>query len=124
MNDDPKREKQLPEKRSPGAVPVVNGVRNACHDADHVEDDESRRRDEKSCPFEEVKISELVGFVRGSFGCDGEVCVDSEEDFEETLKNGEEVSGDSSDHPELLVTPQVSDAHFAPPQLQDSRRDD
>lgn len=124
MNDDPKREKQFPEKRSPRAVPIVNGVRNSCDNADHVEDDESCGRDEKSCPFEEVKISKLVGFIRGSFGRDGEVCVDTEEDFEETLKYGEEVSGDSSYHPELLVTPEVSDAHFTPPQLQDRRRDD
>lgn len=124
MNDDPKREKQFPEKRSPRAVPIVNGVGNSCDNTDHVEDDEGGGRDEKSCPFEEVKISKLVGFVWGSFRRDGEVCVDAEEDFEETLKDCEEVSGDSSYHPELLVTPEVSDAHFAPPQLQDRRRND
>jgi hypothetical protein len=49
VHDDPEGEEELAEERAPGAVPVVvDGVGDACDDADHVVDDERGGRHQQT----------------------------------------------------------------------------
>lgn len=122
MEDHPEGEEELPEEWAPRLVPVVDGVGDAGHDADDVDDEYGGGRDEQGGPFELVQLPEL--HVVRRLGRDGEVGVDPAEHLEQPLDDGEEVGGDSSDDPELLVPPPLLDADPAPPQLQDARRED
>jgi hypothetical protein len=124
VDDDPEREEELAEERAPRLVPVVDGVGDAGHDADDVDDEQRGGRDEERGPLERVELGELVVLVAGGLGCDGEVGVDPGQDLEQALHDGEEVRGHAADDPELLVPPPLLDAHPAPPHLQDARRED
>jgi hypothetical protein len=124
VDDDPEGEEELAEERAPGAVAVVDGVGHAGHDAHHVDDDERGGGHQQGGPLEEVEVPEGVGLVAGRLGGDGEAGVHAAQNLEEALEHGEEMRGHAADDPELLVAPPVLDAHPAPPQLQDARRDD
>lgn len=122
MDNDPEREEQLPKQRTPRLVPVVDGIRDSGDNSDDVDDEDGGGRDEKGGPLEGVELSEVL--VVGGFGGDGEVGVDSCEDLEEALDDGEEVGGDSADDPKLLVPPPLLDAHSAPTELEDAGGND
>lgn len=115
MDNDPEGEEQLPEQWAPRAIAVVDGIRDPCHNPNHVEDDEGGGRDEKSGPLEEVELPELC--IICSLGCDSEVGVNSCKHLEEALEDCKEMSGDTSYDPELLIPPPVLDADSAPPEL-------
>ena len=122
VENHPEGKEDLPEKWTPGFVALVEGVGEAGHDADEVDDEERGGRDEQRRPLDDVELPELR-VVRG-FRSDGEVGVEASQHLQEALEDGEEVRGDAADHPELLVTPQLLDGHTAPPQLEHARRDD
>ncbi|VAI32699.1 unnamed protein product [Triticum turgidum subsp. durum] len=124
MHDHPEGEEELAEERAPRLVPVVDGVGDARHHADDVDHQQRRRRDEEGGPLEGVELRKLVVLVSRGLGGDGEVGVDPGQDLEQALDDGEQVRRHAADDPELLVPPPLLDAHPAPPQLQDARRED
>lgn len=122
MNNHPKWEEEFTKQRSPRLISIVDGIRDTCNDANNVYDEDCCWRDKQSRPFERVKFSKVI--VICCLWCDCEVCVNACQDFEETLDNSKEMSWDSSNNPELLVSPPFLDAHSTPSQFQDSRCND
>lgn len=116
MDNDPEGKEQLPKQWAPRAVSVVDGIRNPCHNTNHVEDDEGGGRDEESGPLEEVELSKLC--IICGLGGDSEVGVDSSKHLEEALEDCKEVSRDTSYDPELLIPPPILNADCAPPELE------
>ena len=124
MHDHPEGEEELAEERTPRLVAIVDGVGNARHNADYVDDEQCRRWDEEGGPLEGVELCELVVFITCGLGGDSEVGIDTSQDLEQTLNDGEQVRRHTTNHPELLVPPPLLYAHPAPPQLQDARCED
>lgn len=122
VHDHPHGEEHLAEERAPGLVAAVERVGEPGHHADEVEHQDGGRRDQHRRPLEHVQLAEL-GVVR-RLGRNGEVGVQPSNHLEDTLEHGEEVGGDATDDPELLVAPPVLNADATPPQLQDARHDD
>lgn len=123
MDDHPKGEKQLAKERSPRLVSAVDSIGDPGDHSHQVDDEESRWRDEEGRPLEHVELGKVTVFIRG-LGGDSEVCVNASEHFEQTLEDGEEMGGDTTDDPKLLVSPPLVDPNPAPSHLKDTSCED
>lgn len=119
MDNHPKGKEQFTEKRSPWLVPTVDGVGYSGDHPHQVYYEEGGGRDEEGGPFEHVELGKVTILIRG-LGGDSEVGVDSSEYFEETLDDGKEMGGDTTDNPKLLVPPPLVYSDTAPPHLKDA----
>jgi hypothetical protein len=120
VHDHPEGEEELAEQGAPRLVPVVDGVGDARHHADHVDDQQGGGRDEERRPLDHVELREVL--VLRLLGRHREVGVDAREHLEEPLEEREQMRRHPPDHPELLIPPPLVDPHPGPPHLQNTRR--
>lgn len=120
MNNHPKRKEELTKKRSPSLIPTVERVKDTRDHSHKVYDEQSRRWDQKRCPFDQVKLGCVAIFVRG-FRCDCEVGVYTGEHFEKTLDYCKQVSWNTTNDPKLLVSPPLVYTHSTPSHFQYTR---
>lgn len=119
MNNHPKGKEELAKQRSPGLIATVNGVRYSSDDSDKVYDQKGCGGYQERGPFEHVQLCEISILV-GCFGSDSEVCVDTGQNFEQTLKYGKKMGGDATDDPKLFIPPPFINANTTPSHLQDA----
>ena len=79
MHDHPQGKEKPTKERSPWFITIVNGIRHANYDPNHIYDEQCHGWDQKGCPFEQVELGEVS--IIGCFGCDSEVSVDTSKYF-------------------------------------------
>lgn len=123
MNNHPEGKEELAEKRSPGLITTINGVRYSGDDSDKVYDQKGCGGYQECGPFEHVQLCEISILV-GRLGSDSEVRVNASENFENTLKYGKKMGRDTTDDPKLFIPPPFINANTTPSHLQDAGGED
>lgn len=87
MLDHPEREKELPKKKTPGLIAVVDRVGDASHNSNKIEDQNSCRGDQERRPFQNVQLPKA--FIVCLFGGYCKIRVNTGENLQQPLEKRE-----------------------------------
>ena len=62
MDNHPESKEQLSEEGTPRLIAVVDGIGNASHNTDEVDDQQCGRGDQKRCPLDGIQLAKIVVF--------------------------------------------------------------
>lgn len=115
MKNHPEGKENLPKEWSPRLIPSIKCIRKPSNNTNHVNYDKGCWRNQECSPLDYIEFTKLC--VLSSLGCDSEVGINTSQHLKKSLEDSKEMCWNSSNHPKLLITPQIFNGNTTPTQL-------